>query len=309
MTDVMYLVKDSRFSRLVNMGYGGSLGDRVVAARDRAFVGRAVERALFRSVLAGDPAGASVVYLHGPGGIGKSALLRRFALDAREAGRLVVEVDGRTVTATPQDFEDVAGKAIGEPGAVLLVDAFEYCQGLEHWLWEQFLPRLPLGGVVVIAGRVGPDPRWVADPGWGDLLHVVPLRKLTPGDAAAFLRMRGVPAGAHHAVLSFTGGNPLALSLAAAVAVQQDAEGTRRAADWSPGGEVIATLLSQVVGDPPSPEHRTALEVCAQAEVTSETLLRAMTGERAAELFAWLRAQPFIESTSSGLFPHDVVRE
>ncbi|MDH6484415.1 ATP-binding protein [Streptomyces sp. SAI-127] len=310
MTDVMYLVKGSRFSGLVNMGYGGSLGDRVVAARDRAFVGRAAERALFRSVLAGeDPAGASVVYLHGPGGIGKSTLLRRFALDAREAGRLVVEVDGRTVAATPQDFEYAAGKATGEPGVVLLVDAFEHCHGLEYWLWEQFLPCLPLGGVVVIAGRTAPDPRWVADPGWGDFLHVVPLRNLTPGDAAAFLRVRGVPAGAHHAVLSLAGGNPLALSLAAAVAVQQEAEGTLRAADWSPGGEVIATLLSQVVGDPPSAEHRTALEVCAQAEVTSEALLRAMTGERAAELFAWLRAQPFIESTSSGLFPHDVVRE
>jgi hypothetical protein len=308
MTDVTYPVKGSRFEGLVDMGCGGTLGDRVAAARDRAFVGRAVERALFRSVLAGDPAGASVVYLHGPGGIGKSTLLRRFALEAREAGRLVVEVDGRTVVATPQDFEYVAGEATGERGAVLLVDAFEYCQGLELWLWEQFLPRLPLGGVVVIAGRVAPDPRWVADPGWGDYLHVVPRRNLPPGDAAAFLRVRGVPGGAHPAVLSFTGGNPLALSLAA-VAVQQDADGTTRAADWSPGGEVIATLLSQVVGDPPSPEHRTALEVCAQAEVTSEALLRAMTGERAAELFAWLRAQPFIESTASGLFPHDVVRE
>ena len=30
MTEVMYLVKGSRFSGLVNMRYGGSLGDRVV---------------------------------------------------------------------------------------------------------------------------------------------------------------------------------------------------------------------------------------------------------------------------------------
>ncbi|MCX4702615.1 ATP-binding protein [Streptomyces sp. NBC_01373] len=293
----------------MNMGDGRSLGDLVVAARDRAFVGRAVERALFRSALDEDPGSSPVLYLQGPGGIGKSTLLRRFALEAREAGRLVVEVDGRTVPATPEDFEQAAGKATGEPGSVLLVDTFEHCQGLEHWLWEHFLPRLPLGAVAVVAGRTAPDPRWVADPGWADLLRVVPLRNLAQDDATAFLRARGVPAGAHHTLLSFTGGNPLALSLAVAVAGRQEADGTPRAADWSPGLDVIATLLPQLVGDPPSQEHRTALEVCAQADVTSEALLRAMMGERAAELFAWLRAQPFIESTAAGLFPHDVVRE
>ncbi|MGP4046192.1 AAA family ATPase [Streptomyces sp. 2A115] len=288
---------------------GGSLGDLVVTARDRAFSGRVAERALFRSALAGDPEGSPVLFLHGPGGIGKSTLLRRFAREAREAGRLVVEVDGRTVSATPENFEEAAGKAVGKPGAVLLVDTFEHCQGLEHWFWEQFLPRLPVGSTVVVAGRATPDPRWVADPGWAELLRVVPLRNLAEDEARTFLRVCGVPAGAHQALLSFTGGNPLALSLAAAVAVRQDADGTPRAADWSPGRDVIATLLPQLVGDLPSPAHRTALEVCAQADVTSETLLRAMMGEGAGELFAWLRAQPFIESTAAGLYPHDVVRE
>lgn len=258
------------------------MGDLVVAARDRAFVGRVAERALFRSALDKDPGSSPVLYLHGPGGIGKSTLLRRFALEAREAGRLVVEVDGRTVPATSEDFEQAARKATGAPGSVLLVDTFEQCQGLEHWLWEHFLPRLPQDTVAVVAGRAAPEPRWVADPGWADLLHVVTLRNLARDDAATFLRVRGVPAGAHHALLSFTGGNPLALSLAVAVAVQQDADAARGAADWSPGRDVIARLLPQLVGDPPSRAHRTALEMCAQADVTSEALLRAMMGERAA---------------------------
>lgn len=306
-------VRDRSFEVLRGLvdtaGESGLLGDLVVAARDRAFVGRAAERALFRSALAGDSAGVPVLYLHGPGGIGKSALLKWFAGAARAAGRLVVEVDGRTVPATPEDFEQATGRAIGEPGSVLLVDAFETCQGLEHWLWEHFLPRLPQGAVAVVAGRTAPDPLWVADPGWADLLHVVPLRNLSRDDASTFLRVRGVPAAAHPALLAFTGGNPLALSLAAAVAVQPDADGAPRAADWSPGQDVVATLLPRLVGDPPSPAHRAALEVCAQADVTSEALLRVMMGERAADLFTWLRNQPFIESTSSGLFPHDVVRE
>ena len=72
---------------------------------------------------------------------------------------------------------------------------------------------------------------------------------------------------------------------------------------------MIATLLTELLGDIPSPAHRTALEICAHSHVTSETLLRAMMGEEAPELFAWLREQPFIEPTGAGLFPHDVVRE
>ncbi|MDQ1043491.1 hypothetical protein QFZ76_001727 [Streptomyces sp. V4I2] len=46
---------------LTNMGDGRSLGDLVVAARDRAFVGQAAERALFRSALDEDP-GSSPVF-------------------------------------------------------------------------------------------------------------------------------------------------------------------------------------------------------------------------------------------------------
>ncbi|MEV1077962.1 ATP-binding protein [Streptomyces sp. NPDC050211] len=64
-----------------------ALGDVLEAARDRAFVGRAAELALFRSALTGDSGACPVHYLHGPGGIGKSTLLRRFAREARRAGR------------------------------------------------------------------------------------------------------------------------------------------------------------------------------------------------------------------------------
>ncbi|MEU9383032.1 AAA family ATPase [Streptomyces sp. NPDC048279] len=284
----------------------GSLGSRLTAARDQAFVGRDAEQALFRSAVAGAPGTAPVLFVHGPGGIGKSTLLRRFAREARKLGRLVVEVDGRTIPPTPEGFEEAAGKAVSEPGVVLMVDTFERCQGLQGWLSEHFLPRLPRGAIAVIAGRQAPDPRWVADPGWRDLLRVTALRNLVPEDAAAFLQARGVPPAMHAALLSFTGGNPLALALAAAVAVKDEGPNP---AEWSPNQDVIATLLPQLVGDLPSPAHRTALEICAHAYVTSEALVRALLGDSASELFGWLRAQPYIESSPSGLFPHDVVRE
>ncbi|WP_328506572.1 AAA family ATPase [Streptomyces sp. NBC_00391] len=283
----------------------GALGDALEAARDQAFVGRTAELALFREALTDAPGACPVHYLHGPGGIGKSTLLRRFAREARRAGRPVVEVDGRTLVPTPQGFTAAVGEAVGEPGVVLMVDTFERCQGLESWLCEEFLPGLPVGSVVVIAGRRAPDARWTSDPGWADLLRVTSLRNLPPDDAARLLHVRGLKAGAHQAVLSFTGGNPLALTLAAAVAVRE--EGVR--SGWKPSQDVIATLLTELLGDIPSSAHRRALEICAHSHVTSETLLRALMGAEAPELFAWLREQPFIEPTGAGLFPHDVVRE
>ncbi|MFJ7078504.1 ATP-binding protein [Streptomyces sp. NPDC098781] len=289
-------------------GDGGLLSSRLVTARDRAFVGRAVERAQFRAALAGDPGAPPVLYLHGPGGIGKSTLLRRFAREAQEADRVVVEVDCRTVPPTPEAFAQAAGDAVAGPEVVLLVDTFERCQGLEGWLFEHFLPQLPLGSVAVIAGRHVLDPRWISDPGWSEILHVMALRNLAPSDAAAFLQARGVPARAQSTLLSFTGGNPLALALAAAVVVNDDKKGLETK-QWSPRQDVIATLLPQLIGEPPTLLHRRALEICAHAYVTSEALMRALLGESAPEMFAWLRTQPFIESNRSGLFPHDVVRE
>ncbi|WP_194814976.1 ATP-binding protein [Nocardia sp. XZ_19_385] len=281
------------------------LAHTLAAGRDRAFVGRRAELDWFAAALDGESEARPVHYLHGPGGIGKSTLLRVFAGLAQRAGRPVVEIDGRTVVPTPEGFLAAAGTALHQPGVVLLVDTFEKCQGLEGWLWERFLPQLPVGAVVAVAGRAEPDLLWTSDPGWVDLLRVTALRNLAPEEAAEFLHARHVPASVQQAVLEFTGGNPLALALAAVVAVKDGAP----KGDWRPSQDTIATLLRQLIGNTPSSEHSRALEVCAHAYVTSESLLRAVFGVRAAELFAWLRVQPFIESTGAGLFPHDVVRE
>ncbi len=283
----------------------GVIDDSLAAGRDRAFVGRHAELSLFRAALAGHAGACPIHYLHGPGGIGKSTLLRRLAREARLAGRTVVDVDGRTAAPTPEGFAEAAGPEVQAPGVVLLVDTFEKCQGLEGWLWERFLPQLPAGAIVVVAGRAAPDPRWAADPGWDGLLQVTSLRNLAPEDAAAFLTARGVPSQVHTTLLSFTGGNPLALALAAALAVKDGAS----APSWRPDQDAVAFLLPLLIGDTPSPLHRRALEICAHAYVTSESLLRALMGDDAPELFSWLRVQPYVETSAAGLFPHDVVRE
>ncbi|MBB5083955.1 ATP-binding protein [Nonomuraea endophytica] len=266
----------------------GLLGRRLRAARELAFVGREEELAAFNKALYG---GSSVLYVHGPGGIGKTALLRRFAHEAAAAGRPVSLVDGDTLEAdlVPYDAD-----------AVLLVDDVE--QGLEGWLRERFLPRLPVGALVVIAGRNPPDLRWQADPGWAGALQVLPLGDLRPGDAQALMDAGGVPAESRGPLLAFAGGHPLALLLGAAVTVK---DGRR----WRPNQDMVATLLDQLVGELPSAAHRHALEICAHAYTTTEDLLRATLPQDAGTLFRWLRRLPFMRSSRYGLFPDDVVRE
>ncbi|AQZ65095.1 COG2256: ATPase related to the helicase subunit of the Holliday junction resolvase [[Actinomadura] parvosata subsp. kistnae] len=279
------------------------LGRRLQAARESAFVGREEELALFGAALYGGR--CSVLYVHGPGGIGKSALLRRFAQEAALAGRSVARVDGRTLDPSPAAFEAAAEAVLRDERAVLLVDTFERIQGLEGWLRERFLPRLPVGALVVIAGRFPPDIRWHTEPGWARELEVISLRDLAPGDAQALMDCCGVAEGLREPLLAFAGGHPLALLLGAAVAVKDEGASTR----WIPDHDVVATLLDQLVGEVPSPAHRHALEICAHAYMTTEDLLRAALPDDAAALFRWLRRLPFVESSSLGLYPHDVVRE
>ncbi|WP_345578253.1 ATP-binding protein [Nonomuraea rosea] len=290
------------------------LGWRLHAARERAFVGREEELAVFHTALYGG--GCSVLYVHGPGGIGKSALLRRFAHEAAMAGRPVSMVDGRMMEPSPT-VDAEAERVLRDADAVLLIDNVEHLQRWEGWLRDRFLPRVPIGALVVVAGRNPPDMRWQADPGWAEALEVLPLRDLRAAEAQALLDSCGVPAEVREPLLAFAGGHPLALLSGAAVAVKDDRAGRRwmphqdsgAGSRWMPRQDVVATLLDQLVGEVPSAAHRHALEICAHVYTTTEDLLRAALPQEAGTVFRWLRRLPFVESSSRGLFPHDVVRE
>jgi hypothetical protein len=279
------------------------LGDRIGAFRREAFVGRKIERMLFAKALEHEDGSFSVFYLHGPGGIGKSALLARLADDARAAGRSVIEVDGRLVECSPSAFGAAVGPTCED--IVLVIDTFEQVQGLETWLSRVFLPRLSAAAVVVIASRRAPDPSWWADPAWSGVLSVRRLQNLGADDSIQLMQLRGVPEHLRSRVLAFANGHPLALSLAADVAAGEAPE----TSVWTPTYDVVGVLLRQLVGELPSALHRLALALCAHVEFTTEDLLRAVVPpERAAELFDWLQGLPFIEAGRRGVYPHDVVR-
>jgi hypothetical protein len=293
------------------------LADRLRVARQ--FVGRHAELELVAAALAAETPPFAVLYLYGPGGIGKTSLIQQYLQMASTAGRCVALLDSRNLDPSPHGFllglaatlgvddpEAVLSAIAHEPRPVLLLDTYEALAPLDAWLREVLLPQLPAEALVVIAGRQPPAPAWRTDAVWRDLLRVVALRNLRPEESQDYLTQRGLPPAQHAAVLGFTHGHPLALSLIADVAAQGSAVSFNP--DQAP--DVVALLLERFVQDVPSPLHRLALHACASARVTTEPLLRAALDlPDVHTLFAWLRSLSFIEQGPLGLFPHDLARD
>ncbi|AGP61358.1 hypothetical protein M271_49985 [Streptomyces rapamycinicus NRRL 5491] len=279
------------------------LAESLETARADTFFGRVEELNAVRAALGAGETAPSVFFFHGPGGIGKTALLQRIGAEARLRKRTVYQVrgcPGGTTNASLAQAQAIAD----DPGGLLLVDGVERYPKIEEWLAEGILPRLPVGAVAVIAARLPPASAWHLDLGWSRALVVRRLGPLLPGEAARCLQSAGVPTAWHEDVLGFARGYPLALGLAAA-AVREG----QHSRGWQLTPPLARQLMDLIVGELPSPTHRQALEVCAHARTTDESLLRAVLPENASRAFDWLRRLPYVESGANGVYPWELIRE
>lgn len=277
-----------------------TVADRLHGARRRHFVGRGAELELIRDALATLEAPFAVVWVHGPGGVGKTTLLRALADETAAHGREPILVDLRSTEPTPPAFAAAVARAgESDPRAPA-----------EDWLREELLPALPAGALTVVAGRRPPGGGWRRDPGWAHELRVVALRNLGPDDASALLRRTGVAERHHDAVLAATHGHPLALTLLLDLFAQRGDATDEPPPDLRAVPDVVANLVESFVDEVPTAQHRTAVHVVAHARTTTvATLRRAIGDELADELFAWLRGLSFVEVGPHGLLPHDLARD
>lgn len=288
----------------------GTVGGLLAERRRQMFVGRQAEESLFRAALTAPGALSRVLFVHGPGGIGKSSLLRRYGDIAAELGVNVVRLDGRGLEPTPPALLRAVGAESMDdvdldPATVLMIDTYEQLAELDDWLRAEFLPLLPAGVLTVLAGRESAGSAWRADPGWCDLLRVVPLRNLERAECREYLRTRGVPEPLQERAVDISHGHPLGLSLLADLVVSGG-----DAVDDPLTPDLVATLLRSFVDVLPSGPRRVALEICALARTTDEALLRDGLGvDDAHDVFTWLRGLSFIETGPEGLVPHDLARE
>ena len=296
------------------------LADRLLRAAHDRFVGRDAPCHLFQEALTADEPPFFVLYVYGPGGVGKTALLREFRYLCRQHEVSATYLDARMIEPNPEAFLTALREAMQmDPGTnplralgaaterhVLMIDTFETLVSLERWLYTTFLPNLSEHVLVVVAARKAPASAWSTDLSWQTLLRTIALDNLNAEEGRTYLAKAGVPDKQHEGLLRFTHGHPLALSLIADTYAQRP--GTEFDVDADP--DVIKTLLDRLVMKVPSPAHRAALEACAMVHYMTEPLLAEMVAmPDVRDLFEWLRALSFIDSGPFGLFPHDLARE
>ncbi|HEX8103924.1 MAG TPA: ATP-binding protein [Solirubrobacteraceae bacterium] len=283
----------------------GTLADRLASRDEARFVGRAAELRTFDLLLNG-ASGTAVVLVYGPGGIGKSSLLREVARRGAARGWSPWLVDGRELAPAPGALDAALAGARAERRPLVLLDTYERMSALDGLLRRELVPSLPERSLVVLAGREEPAPGWLHG-GWEHLVRTIALGPLDAADGRRLVAARGVEdAGTAAAVVRWAAGSPLALALGADAAVRDGAfDGPRPGTD----PELVGTLVRRLGLAPDSSHQADVAAVAAIAGVTRAALLAEVLPQvdpHAAH--TWLRRQPGVEPVGDGVAMHDLVR-
>jgi hypothetical protein len=283
----------------------------MTALDERLFVDREREMATFREWLARGTADPAILDVSGPGGMGKSTLLRAFRRVAETEGWRVVHADGSAFKPTPGQLSRAITGARGRDSAdylneaptVLMLDAFEELEPLTHYFQDEFLPKLRRNVKVVLSGRRPLGTAWSA---WGPFLQTILLSGLPREASRKYLSLRGVGSDLEAEVTRAAGGSPLALSLAADMATQLGVREFRVAPEWR---LAVRSLVEDLLRDVGNQELRLLLEAASVVRQFDEELLAVMTGrEEITAAFAALCGLSSVRPAEHGLTLHDDIR-
>jgi len=240
-----------------------TLGDLAADRDAERFVGRGRLLAEVRAAIsdstvgAGSLGGARVLFLHGPGGVGKSAVLRAMARHAVSSGIAVVTLDARDLVRTARSpTAGATGRSTGHPAggpqpdppsggptpnpddpiarpipvdrftdwigpvpgsALVTIDCLESIGPDQHGLTDAICRAVPASAFVVVASRQRPDRHWTS----AMLEHLVIERLLDPldhGDAVEMARRFGIDDDQVDAIVDRSAGYPLMIATAADLA-------------------------------------------------------------------------------------------
>ena len=296
------------------------LKDILQQQRKKNFVGRQKEISFFEQLLKEKEPSIHLLYVYGPGGQGKTTLLKQFADCCKESSIPFLQLDCRYIESHPASFKqafeaatpftteaDVMASIDAHAGnVVLLIDTYEKLKPLDDWMRMEFLPELPGNVITVISGRSNLPTNWKTDSGWQSIIKVFALQELSREESTQLLNRRNIPEEQVSRIVSYTHGNPLALSIVA------DMFGQRKDSRFDPldSPDIMRTLLEQFIQEVPSPAHKAALELCSLVYVTTEKIIEEVLGPQlSTELFNWLTTLTFIEKGQAGIYPHDLARD
>lgn len=262
------------------------------------FAGRAPELAAVRELL--DPATASrVLFVHGPGGIGKSALLRAAARTADALGYQVVHRDARTQMQVEPERLVKELIVTGVARCCYVIDEVNHFgSGLEV-MRDLLLDQLPDSARLIVAGRRGPAPSW-REHGLDRIVEDLLLRPLDDTDAEALLTVRGVDARLIPGIMDWAHGSPLALTIAATTPSEHP--------DASHAESLEQRITSWLVGQPILDVPPDVLEAAAFAHTVDARLLAAaLSGQPTRDAMRHLAALPVAERVGDTVALHTVL--
>ena len=182
-----------------------TLGGVLAARRRMHFVGRAAELDLFAAALEAKDPDFRVLFVHGPGGVGKSALLDEYASLGRRRRRAGRASRRPRRWQAPTACWRPSGRRCTCPTVMAAVT-----MPVGHSGWSSSSTRTSSSPISTSGCATGscracpprrspwsraaasPRPEWRADAAWSGLLRVVSLRNLNPDDARVYLDRRGV---------------------------------------------------------------------------------------------------------------------
>ena len=288
-----------------------TIAELIREGRRATLAGRREELRLLQRVTA--PEGPVVAYVHGPAGIGKTALLS--ALDSALADEDVrrLHFAAGAVEPTPSAIVAALGAGLGHgvrtiaelttmlaglPGiTVVLIDDIDTWRLAASWLRTELLPALPAGLRFVLAGAAPPPPAWAIE--YGPHFLGLRLAPLPRAESDAAVAGAGLPPDVAERIWRLSRGHPLGLRMAIHAA-QAGPRGAARDA-----GALADTILD-AVGDG---ALRRAVEACAIVRRANRALLSAIL-ERPIplSLVAAVEALPFASRDAEGLSIAEPVR-
>jgi AAA ATPase domain len=275
-----------------------TLAERLAWRDEQHFVGREPELEFFDSLFVEEPS-HQVVLVHGPGGIGKSTLLREVARRAEKRGYRPTLVEGRELAPVPGEIESALGDLTDVELPLIMFDTYERMSAASGYLRHRLLPSLPARSLVILAGRRPPEAEWFQG-GWERLATELELRPLDDDDARKLCAAHGLnDVERCDELIAWAEGSPLAISLAIA-------SGGDLAID---DPNVVRAIIRRLAQTELDGGNLDVAAVAALARCVNARMLRdVLPGVDPEEADAWLRSRSFAEPLRDGVALHDLVR-
>lgn len=264
-----------------------------------------------------------ILHFHGPGGIGKTTLLRQFAADLPDGSCLYVDdhtplpgilnPSGQRNAAGEEDrldriIDSLQEQAERAGSLVMLPDGFEPWSPAADWMRERLLPRLRTENIrIITAGRHPLQGRWQEN-GWQLLVSNRILPPLEPADIRRCAAGRGiVKADTVEKLVRFSKGVPLAMSLASELILRNGESDFPQPVEQHALISTLAGRLMREIAGTPLERYAEAASVVLKFD---QELLQAMLGEAiSTERFREFCDMPFVVMLQDRWALHDAVRE